>query len=60
MSAFSQKRTFVMAAPPASARTLRSDAEVQEAPQNGEFAIKEPSVVVNLPMLMWPVGQQPG
>jgi hypothetical protein len=49
-----------MAAPPASARTLRSDAEVQEAPQNGEFAIKEPSVVVNLPMLMWPVGQQPG
>ncbi len=42
----------------ASARTLKSAADVQEALQNGEVTIEEPGVVVNMPMLTWPVGQR--
>ena len=42
----------------ASARTLKSAAEVQDALQNGEIAIEEPGVVVNMPMLTWPLGQR--
>lgn len=42
----------------AAARTLKSAAEVREAVQNGEVTIEEPGVVVNMPMVTWPVGQR--
>ena len=42
----------------ASARTLKSAAEVEEAVENGELTIEEPGVVVNMPMVTWPVGQR--
>ncbi len=42
----------------ASARTFKSAAEVQEAVKTGELTIEEPGVVVNMPMLTWPIGQR--
>lgn len=42
----------------ATARRLKSAAEVQEALQNGDIAIEEPGVIVNMPMLTWPGGQR--
>ncbi len=42
----------------ASAQIFKSAAEVQEAVQTGELTIEEPGVVVNMPMLTWPIGQR--
>jgi len=42
----------------ASARTLKSAAEVEEAIKKGEITIKEPGVVVNMPLLTWPGGKR--
>ncbi len=39
-------------------RTFKSAAEVQEAVNTGELTIEEPGVVVNMPMLTWPIGQR--
>ncbi len=41
-----------------SARTLKSADEVEEALNTGKITIEEPGVVVNMPMLTWPVGQR--
>ncbi len=41
-----------------SARTLKSADEVQGALKTNEITIEEPGVVVNMPMLTWPVGQR--
>ena len=41
-----------------SARTLKSADEVEEALGKNELTIEEPGVVVNMPMLTWPVGQR--
>ncbi|MFQ5693284.1 MAG: hypothetical protein ACE5IM_09610, partial [Nitrospinota bacterium] len=40
------------------ARTLKSAAEVEGALKGGEITIKEPGVVVNMPMLTWPGGKR--
>jgi len=42
----------------ASARVLKSDAEVRERLQNGDLAMEQPGVVVNMPMVTWPGGQR--
>ncbi len=42
----------------ASARILRSGAEVQERLQNGDLAMEQPGVVVNMPMVTWPGGRR--
>ena len=41
-----------------SARTLKSAAGVEEALKGGEIMVEEPGVVVNMPMLTWPVGRR--
>jgi hypothetical protein len=41
-----------------SARVLKSAAELKEAKEAGEITIKEPGVVINMPMLTWPGGQR--
>jgi hypothetical protein len=41
----------------ASARELRSAAQVLEAEERGELSIERPGVVVNMPMVTWPGGQ---
>ena len=41
-----------------STRILKSAAEVNEALRNKEITIEEPGVVVNMPMLTWPLGQR--
>ncbi len=40
------------------ARTLKSAAEVQKALGNDEVTMKEPGVVVNMPLLTWPGGRR--
>ena len=42
----------------ASARLLKSAAEVEEALQNGDITLEEPGVIVNMPMVTWPGGQR--
>lgn len=42
----------------ASARLLRSAAEVREAEARGELTIERPGAVVNMPFLTWPGGQR--
>ncbi len=42
----------------ANARLLRSVEEIQAAVRRGEVTIKQPGVVVNMPMLTWPGGQR--
>ena len=42
----------------ATARTLRSAAEVEEALQKAEIDIERPGVVVNMPLLTWPGGRR--
>ena len=42
----------------ASARVLKSGAEVQERLQNGDLAMEQPGVVVNMPMVTWPGGRR--
>lgn len=41
-----------------SARELRSAAEVKAAVSRGEVTIKQPGVVVNMPLLTWPGGRR--
>jgi len=40
------------------ARKLKSAAEVEGAVEKGEVTIKQPGVVVNMPMLTWPGGRR--
>jgi len=40
------------------ARKLKSAAEVEGAMETGEVTIKQPGVVVNMPMLTWPGGRR--
>lgn len=40
------------------ARKLKSVAEVEGAMEKGEVTIKQPGVVVNMPMLTWPGGRR--
>ncbi|MGH2403533.1 MAG: DUF7482 domain-containing protein [bacterium] len=40
----------------ATSRLLRSVEEIQAAANNGEVTLKQPGVVVNMPMLTWPGG----
>jgi len=40
------------------ARKLKSAAEVKGAVEKGEVTIKQPGVVVNMPMLTWPGGRR--
>ena len=42
----------------ASARILKSGAEVRERLQNGDLAMEQPGVVVNMPMVTWPGGRR--
>ena len=42
----------------ASARVLRSAAEVREAQARGELTVERPGAVVNMPFLTWPGGQR--
>ena len=42
----------------ASARILKSGAEVRESLRNGDLAMEQPGVVVNMPMLTWPGGRR--
>ncbi len=42
----------------ASARMLKTGAEVEAAIKKGELAIKEPGIVVNMPFLTWPGGKR--
>ncbi|MCI0398063.1 MAG: hypothetical protein L0332_02680 [Chloroflexi bacterium] len=39
-------------------RELRSVAEIREAETNGEVAITQPGIVVNMPILVWPGGSR--
>ncbi len=43
---------------PASARMLKTAAEVEAAVKKGELATKEPGIVVNMPFLTWPGGKR--
>ncbi len=43
---------------PASARVLKSAAQVEAAIKKGEVAIKEPGIIVNMPLLTWPGGKR--
>jgi len=40
------------------ARKLKSAAEVEGAMEKGEVTIKQPGVVINMPMLTWPGGRR--
>lgn len=40
------------------ARTLRSVAEIRGAVDKGEVTVRRPSVVVNMPILVWPGGSR--
>ena len=42
----------------AAVRTLKSVSEVRKALSDGEVTMKEPGVVVNLPLLTWPGGRR--
>ncbi len=42
----------------ASARTLKSAAEVEEALGEAEIEIEQPGVVINMPLLTWPGGRR--
>lgn len=42
----------------ATARELRSAAEVKEAEAKGELTIERPGVIVNMPFLTWPGGRR--
>jgi len=42
----------------ASAGILKSGAEVRERLQNGDLAMEQPGVVVNMPMVTWPGGRR--
>ena len=42
----------------AAAGVLKSGAEVEERLQNGDLAMEQPGVIVNMPMLTWPGGQR--
>ena len=42
----------------ATAGVLKSGAEVEERLQNGDLAMEQPGVIVNMPMLTWPGGQR--
>jgi len=41
---------------PETARELRSAGEVEQALANGEIELKQPGVVINMPMITWPQG----
>jgi hypothetical protein len=41
---------------PESGRVLRSAAEVMEAQESGEVSIERPGVVINMPVVKWPLG----
>ena len=43
---------------PASARELRSVEELMQAQSKGDVSIERTDVVVNMPMLMWPLGRR--
>ena len=43
---------------PASARVLRSAAEITTAASNGELATEPTGIIVNMPMVIWPAGQR--
>ena len=42
----------------ATPRLLKSGAEVQQAFVAGDVTVEQPGVVVNMPMLTWPVGRR--
>ncbi len=50
--------SFVSWKNPASARELRSTEELMQAQSKGDLAIERTKVVVNMPMLMWPLGRR--
>lgn len=41
-----------------SAETLKSAAQVKEAREEGKLTVKQPGVVINMPMVTWPEGQR--
>lgn len=43
---------------PQAAREVKTAAEVREALAQGEIAVEQPGVVVNMPMLTWPDGHR--
>lgn len=43
---------------PQVAREFKAAAEVRQALANGEITVKQPGVVVNMPMLTWPDGHR--
>ena len=50
--------SFVTWNKPASARELRSKEELMQAQSKGDLGIERTKVVVNMPMLMWPLGRR--
>ena len=58
--AYSPLRTVILVTwkNEASARVLKSAAEVEDALVSAEITIEEPGVVVNMPMVTWPGGQR--
>ncbi len=50
--------SFVSWKNPASARELRSAEKLMQARSKGDLAIERTKVVVNMPMLMWPLGRR--
>lgn len=50
--------SFVTWKKPASARELRSAKELMQAQSKGDLGIERTKVVVNMPMLMWPLGRR--
>ncbi len=57
---YSPLRTLVLVtwSNEASARLLKSSAEVEQARQTGDLTVEIPGVVVNMPMLTWPGGRR--
>lgn len=49
---------FVSWKQPQRARELRSAGEVKQALTQGEIEIKQPGVVINMPMITWPDGHR--
>lgn len=53
-----RRLVLVTWASPASARVLKSAAEVQAATATGEVTLEEPGVVINMPFVVWDGGKR--
>ncbi len=53
-----RRLVLVTWANPASARVLKSAAEVQAAAATGEVTLEEPGVVINMPFVVWDGGKR--